>query len=329
MKQTIYLFSSGELKRKDNTLLFETEKGKNYIPVENTKEVYIFGEVTVNKRVLEFLTENHIIVHFFNYYEYYVGSYYPREHLNSGYVLLKQVENYIDYNKRLILAKLFFYGAVQNILKNLQYYSNREKPLNQTIEEISLLMKKAENLSSIDQIMGIEGNIREKYYSSFNIILKNEEFLFDVRTKRPPKNKINALISFGNSILYTTVLSEIYKTHLDARIGYLHESNFRRFTLNLDVAEIFKPIMVDKVIFTLINKSVIREEHFETILNGITLNEEGAKIFIREFEEKIKSTFKHTKLNRSVSYRELIKIELYKIQKHVIGEEEYKPYIHS
>ncbi|MCX7759230.1 MAG: type I-B CRISPR-associated endonuclease Cas1b [bacterium] len=329
MKQTVYLFSSGELKRKDNTLFFETEKGRNYIPVENTKELYIFGEVTINKRVIEFLTENHIILHFFNYYEYYVGSFYPREHLNSGYILLKQVENYIDNNKRMIIAKLIFQGAIQNIIKNLKYYNNREKSLNEVLKEISELLKKSENIDSISQLMGIEGNIREKYYNSFNTILQNDSFLFESRTKRPPKNKLNALISFGNSILYTAVLSEIYKTHLDPRIGYLHESNFRRFTLNLDIAEIFKPIIIDKIIFGLINKMMIKEEHFETILNGITLNEEGAKIFLREFEEKMKTSIKHHKMNRNVSYRELIKIELYKLQKHLIEEEEYKPYIHT
>ncbi|MCS7244396.1 MAG: type I-B CRISPR-associated endonuclease Cas1b [Candidatus Calescibacterium sp.] len=329
MKQTVYLFSNGELKRKDNTLFFETEKGRNYIPVENTKELYIFGEVTINKRVIEFLTENHIILHFFNYYEYYVGSFYPREHLNSGYILLKQVENYIDNNKRITIAKLIFQGAIQNIIKNLKYYNNREKLLNEVLKEISELLKKSENIDSISQLMGIEGNIREKYYNSFNTILQNDNFLFESRTKRPPKNKLNALISFGNSILYTTVLSEIYKTHLDPRIGYLHESNFRRFTLNLDIAEIFKPIIIDKIIFSLINKMMIKEEHFETILNGITLNEEGAKIFLREFEEKMKTSIKHHKMNRNVSYRELIRMELYKLQKHLIGEEEYKPYIHT
>lgn len=100
MKKSIYIFSDGEIKRKDNTLYFETEDGRKYIPVENTQEILIFGEVTINKRLLEFLTESEIIMHFFNYYGYYVGSFYPREHLNSGYMILKQAEHYLDHKKK-------------------------------------------------------------------------------------------------------------------------------------------------------------------------------------------------------------------------------------
>jgi len=105
MKRTIYIFSDGEIKRKGNTLYFESDGGKKYIPVESTSELFIFGEVTINKRLLEFLTETEIIMHFFNYYGYYIGSFYPREHLNSGYMILKQAEHYLDIDKRLTLAK--------------------------------------------------------------------------------------------------------------------------------------------------------------------------------------------------------------------------------
>jgi len=101
MRKTKYVLNSGELKRKDNTLLFESEQGKQYMPVEDTQELMLFGEVTLNKSVLEFCTQKEIILHFFNYYGYYTGSYYPREHYNSGYMILKQAEHYLDGRYRL------------------------------------------------------------------------------------------------------------------------------------------------------------------------------------------------------------------------------------
>ena len=107
MKKPVYIFSNGELKRKDNTLFFENEEGKKYIPVNGTSEIHIFGEVDINKRFLEFATTSEIILHFYNYYGYYAGTYYPREHLNSGYMILKQAEHYLDNEKRLELAKEF------------------------------------------------------------------------------------------------------------------------------------------------------------------------------------------------------------------------------
>ena len=99
------------------------------------------------------------------------------------------------------------------------------------------------------------------------------------RTRRPPKSKINTVISFGNGLLYTVVLSEIYKTHLDPRIGFLHATNFRRFTLNLDVAEIFKPIIVDRTIFYLLNKQMLKKQHFMKELNQVYLNKKGRELF--------------------------------------------------
>lgn len=327
MKKTIYIFSNGELKRQQNTLYFEGEKGRTYLPVENVAEFMIFGEVAINKKLLEFLSQQEIILHFFNYYGYYVGSYYPREHYNSGYMILKQAEYFLDKEKRLELAKKFVEGAIANMVRVLKYYDTRGIYLKEHIEKIEELESKVCLQYTIENLMAIEGNIRNCYYEAFNEIVKSEEFVFDKRSKRPPKTRINALISFGNGLLYTVILGEIYKTHLDPRIGFLHETNFRRFTLNLDVAEVFKPIIVDRTIFYLINKGMIGEEDFMKELNKVYLNEKGRAIFVREFENKLKSTIKHDKLGRKVSYRRLIRMELYKLQKHLIGEEEYKPFI--
>lgn len=327
MKRSIYIFSDGELKRKENTLYFETFEGKKYIPVENTSEIFVFGEVTINKRLLEFLTESEIILHFFNHYGYYVGSFYPREYLNSGFMILKQAEYYLNEEKRLNLARKFVLGAVENIKRVLAYYQNRGKDLQQLIEKINSISEGLAQCTGTDELMAIEGNIREQYYHAFDRILDDEHFIFEARTKRPPKNRLNALISFGNSLLYTVCLSEIYQTHLDPRIGFLHTTNFRRFTLNLDVAEVFKPIIVDRSIFNLVNKSIIKAQHFESKLDGIVLNEKGRELFVRELDERLKTSFHHRGLGRNVIYRNLIRMELYKIEKHLMGDEEYQPFV--
>ncbi|RKX42968.1 MAG: subtype I-B CRISPR-associated endonuclease Cas1 [Thermotogae bacterium] len=327
MKETIYVFSNGELKRQANTLYFEGDKGRRYIPVENVSGLMIFGEVTINKKLMEFISRNEILLHFFNYYGYYVGTYYPREHYNSGYMILKQAEHYIDEVRRLRLAFKFVEGASANILRVLKYYKARDSELEASIKEIEGLQARIAMQKGVEELMAIEGNIRNRYYSAFNEIIKSDEFSFDKRTKRPPTTKLDALISFGNSLLYVAVLSEIYKTHLDPRIGFLHTTNFRRFTLNLDVAEVFKPIIVDRAIFSMLNRGMLREGHFMKELERIYLNEKGREIFVREFEDKLKATIKHEKLKRNVSYRRLIRMELYKIEKHLMGESEYKPFV--
>ncbi|MGI5875586.1 MAG: type I-B CRISPR-associated endonuclease Cas1b [Dethiobacteria bacterium] len=327
MKKPLYIFSSGELKRKDNTIYFENELGKKYIPVENTNEIFIFGEVDINKRFLEFLTQSKIILHFFNRYNYYVGSFYPREHLNSGYMILKQAEHYLDYEKRLSIAKKYAQGAVGNILQVLRYYRRRGKELGGIEYSIKSLEEKLPDSSSIEELMALEGNAREYYYRSFDHILNDADFIFSKRSRRPPKNKLNTLISFGNSLLYVIVLSEIFQTHLDPRIGFLHATNFRRFSLNLDVAEIFKPIIVDRLIFKLVGKKMVTKEGFESGTESLMLKERTKHLFVTELDNKLKSTISYHSLGRNVSYRRLIRLELYKLQKHLMDEIEYKPFL--
>lgn len=332
LKRSLYIFQSGELRRKGNSLYFESDQRKKYLPVENINDIYLFGEVDVTKKFLEFASQKHIIVHYFNYYGYYSGSFYPREHLNSGHVLLKQTEHYLDEQKRKELANAFIQGSIQQMLRVLKYYRNRikekENELTILIDHLSenLISLNEKKEQDIHQMMAIEGQSREAYYQAFDWIIRNNDFIFGKRTRRPPENRMNALISFGNSILYVMVLSEIYKTYLDPRIGYLHSTNFRRFTLNLDVAEIFKPVIVDRLIFSLINKKVLSRKHFEKEDLGIFLTEEGKKKFVQSLDEKVKDTVNHRHLGKSVSHKRLIRLELYKLQKHFLGEKTYIPY---
>lgn len=328
MRKSAYIFNDGDLIRKDNTVCFETEDRKKYLPVEDLHDIYIFGEVSVSKKFFEYATQKQVLLHFFNYYGYYVGTYYPREHYNSGYMILKQTEHYMDDKKRKAIAIKIIVGSARNILQVLKYYISRGKTeINAIIEKIQALLNSLDESMDINVMMAIEGNIRETYYQAFDMILQNPDFTFDKRTRRPPQNNLNTLISFGNSMIYTTVLSEIYNTHLDPRIGFLHTSNQRRFTLNLDIAEIFKPLLVDRIIFTLVGKKTLSNKHFDKKGNGILLKNEGRKIFIQEMDNRLKTTINQKRLGRKVSYRRLIRMELYKLEKHLIGEQEYEPFI--
>lgn len=328
MKKSIYIFSNGEIQRKDNTLFFDNEDGaRKYIPVEDTQELMVFGEVSFNKKLLEFLSQKEIILHYFSYHGYYMGSFYPRKHLNSGYMILKQAGHCSDSDKRLELAKLFVDGAITNILKVLQYYANRGKDVQDQVDRITPVHALVAEQSGIEELMAKEGEARQIYYEAFDTILENPDFTFDKRSRRPPKNNLNTLISFLNMLCYTTVLSEIYQTHLDARIGFLHATNFRKFSLNLDVAEIFKPIIVDRVIFTLSGKNMIQKKHFEKSLEGIQLTEAGKKIVVTEFNNKLQDTLSIKDIDKNVSYRRLIRLELYKLEKHLMGEKTYSPFV--
>lgn len=322
MKQSLYLFSNCTVKRKDNTLMFDIDGTKKYRPVESVADIFLFGEHTLNTKLLNFLGQKKIPVHIFNYYGFYSGSFFPREQYLSGHVTISQAKHYLDKEKRMALAYEFLNAAASNILTNLTYYKNRGRELETKISQIKNLKKTLRNADSIAYLMGIEGNIRELYYSTFKEILRPETE-FKKRVKRPPDNFINSLISFGNSLVYTSVLSELYRTQLDPTVSFLHEPGFRRYSLALDLSEIFKPVLMDRMIFSLVNKKELAETDTEKNLNYCYLKDNGRMKFLRKYDERLKTTVKHKKLNRHVSYKRLIRLECYKIVKHILGEEKY------
>jgi len=207
------------------------------------------------------------------------------------------------------------------------YYKHDKKEVKNTIDWIRREFKeRVQKSSGVKELMAVEGEVWQKFYGDFKWILP-EDFIMNKRVKRPPDNPINALISFGNTLLYTKTISAIYRTHLDQRISFLHEPSEARFSLSLDISEVFKPAIVYKTIFELVNNRRLQvDKHFDKKVNYCLLNEEGRNIFISAFEERLESVFKHEKLNRKVSYRTAIKLDCYKLIKFILEGQEFKPF---
>ncbi len=329
MKRTYYLFNPGRLIRKDNTLKFTPvdEEGREgqprYIPVETVDNLFVFGSLDANSAMYNFLGKNQIVVHFFDYYEHYTGSFMPKDYLLSGRMQIAQMKHYIRKDKRMAIARRFIQGAAFNMLKNLKYYNNRAKDTLSQINRIENYIPLIETAIEIPELMGIEGNIRQTYYEAFDIII--DGFVMGNRSKMPPSNEVNAMISFANSMCYSVCLDAIYHTQLNPTISFLHEPGERRYSLALDLAEIFKPILADRLIFSMFNRKQIQKSDFDQKLNGCLLKPSSMKKVSQEWENKVKETIKHKMLGRHVSYKHLIKLECYKLTKHLLNIEEYKP----
>ena len=380
-----YVLSNGRVKREHNTVYIETAEGeKKPLPVEDIDSLYLFGEIDLNTRLLNFLSQKHITLHVFNYYGFYAGSFYPREYLNSGFLTVQQVAHYSDDQKRLAVAREFVRGAAHSLVRNIAYYERRRTgdedacdppgeigaeaisqpagipqdpeleaeidsalddsscqehtpPLpspqaGRELEGLAAIRSVIEGLAAaigaeadVNVLRGIEGKVRERYYQAWGQIVSGE-WAFDRRVRRPPDNEINALISFGNSLLYTVCLSEIYRTQLTPTLSYLHEPGVRRFSLALDLSEIFKPLIVDRAIFRLLNTGQLKESHFDKDLNGCFMNDAGKRIFLAALEARLGSTIRHRRLGRHVSYRHLIRLECYKLIRHLTGVETYRAF---
>lgn len=355
MKKPIYIFSDSRLLRSENSLLAERiikneseendevldidseefligeevelpQGEKQRIPVESVDSIFTFGTVRFNTRFLSFCSKHGIPVHILTYNQKYSGSFFPQRIYQSGNMIIKQVEHYIDSNKRLEIAKEFVFGAIHGALANLKYYNNRRggfiEDIN-TLEEMLLLVNEA---NDIPQLMGIEGTAKRNYYYAWQNIF-TQPVNFNNRVKNPPNNLINALISYGNMLMYAVTATEIFRTRIYPDIGYLHSAGENRLPLSFDIAEIFKPIIIDRAIFTVINKNMISENDVSYRKNMCLIKKSARKTFVTEIHEKLHTIISPEKnAGRGMSYRRLIREECYKIMKHLNNEEKYKSF---
>lgn len=323
-----HLINDGILTRKDFTILFENEEGKKYIPIETMGSLNIYASVTFGSNFFEYANEKGLKVAMYNQYGNYIGTFISSNHGSTGTTTLRQAKLYNDEIERLRIAKMIITASVHNMRANLRYYQKRRPSeiLGAGIAEMSENCTKMNECRSINDLLMLEARNRQKYYYCFNEIIHIKEFQFTKRTKRPPKDSLNAMISFGNTCLYQRIATEIYKRQLDIRIGFLHSTNKRTQSLNLDIAEIFKPIIVDRVIFTLVNKGMINAAvDFEPEQNGgVYLNRSGKRIFLKEYENKLYQ--KLTVDGKEMTYDSLIRMEIRKVFKYVHCGVKYKPY---
>lgn len=324
-----------DVKNEDDVIVsvekIECKGEKKFIPAQNVEAIYCFGNVKFNTSFLSLCSYNTIPVHTFSYYGNYLGSFMPKAEINSGNIVLKQAEFFGDRKKRFNLCRSFIEGAILNMQSNLSYYKYRGVNLDDDIKETNLMLDSLRNLKNdenSDSILGYEGNARHIYYNSWNKFLKQETG-FQKRNRRPPEDMINCLISFGNTMIYTICLNEIYRTGLLPSIGFLHSPGDNRFPLSFDIAEIFKPVIVDKVIFRVINLDIIKGDDFSSKGENLLMKEKAKRKFVEELENRLKTVVMHPVLKRGVSYRTLIRLECYNIIKHLKGTEEYKPFVYS
>ena len=226
-KNDYYITQDGKLKRKENTIYFTNEETRRAIPVSNIYSIYAYGSLSLTSGSIKFLGKEGIPVHFFDYYGWYKSTLYPRETLVSGDMVVRQSDHYLDEEKRIPLARKFVEGAGENILKNLKYYAKNEPGLEEWIRNINAMLSDLKDQEKIPSIMRVEGKIRETYYMAIDEMMK-DEYQIGKRTRQPPNNKMNTLISL-NITLSTSIGLKISLTS-KAKENLLSKGSWRKDT---------------------------------------------------------------------------------------------------
>ena len=327
MDNNYHVFKNGELSRKNNTLLFTDDSGeKTHIPIEQAEAVYCHGQLEFNTRLAGLLNEKGVEIHIFGWNGEYSGSYVPRKQNTAGDTVVQQVKAYENNVHRRRIASSMVSASIKNMNENIKYYHNtKETDYSDEMKKVDTVLDRVHPSKDITELLGFEADSRSTYYN----IYRNEidVFDFDSRSYNPPSNEVNALISYLNSILYANCTSAIRKTALDPTISYVHEPGKRRYSLALDLADLFKPLLVDRIIIRLINRGQINQSSFRDEMNGCLLTEQARKVVTKELEKELEKTIEHQDLDRRVSYHYLLQLEAYALKKHLLTGEKYDPFV--
>ena len=317
------LLSDGILRQRDFSLVFQTEDGKLDIPANATGAINVFSSVIFDTGFLQKAADHGLLINVFDKYGRLTGRFVPNRPLHSPMTTLTQLEAYYDNTARVALAREFVLGSIHNLRLNIRYYLRHksepcfEHALTQ-LEELEVSIKQC---AEHKKLLLLEARARGLYYGCYDSFISNPDFSFISRSRRPPRNEVNAMISFGNTLLYSHLATEIGKTALDVRVGFLHATNARLESLNLDVAELFRPLVVDRTVFSMINRRQLRPSlHFHTLEDGgVWLTADGKRLFLSEYYEKLHARVKVDGV--SMSYTEIMREEVRKLVRHFrIGE---------
>lgn len=321
-----HIVHDGILSRADFSLLFEGEDGKKHIPVEATNQLNVYSDVHISSSALRLLSKHQIRIAYFDGVGRLQGYYMPAESSHAASCMIEQCRMYDHPLARLAVVKEFEKAGFRNMLSNLRYYAKiGHDCLRATVRDLAILASDIDECQSVDALMLKEARARLAYYGAFDEIVSGSGFSFGRRSKRPPENEMNAMISFGNAMLYNKFLQLIWKTSLDPRIGVVHATNRRPASLNLDFADIFKPLIVDRVVFSLVNRHEIKKkEHFTRSGNAVFLNDAGREIFIERMEKKFSAQI--TVDGEQMTYEWLMSKEVGKFQEMLVSGELYVPF---
>ena len=359
---TLYLTEEYSLVRRDSEdmLLVQipervdggktTPARKEHIPLVKIDEVIVLGEITMTASAIHLLLERDIEITFLGRYGQFKGRLSPSFSKNAV-LRMAQYRAHLDMTKRCELARRFVIGKLMNQRTMLQRYQRRQSDpeLHQAIGQMGMLLNQLVALpldrvqvprrlaggdnpiagTPLEAILGMEGSGSAAYFNCFGKLLSNpRQWPFPGRVKRPPTDPVNALLSFGYALLTNKVASAVQLVGFDHFVGYLHSSFYGRPSLALDLVEEFRPVIVDSVVLTMLNKRMFALDDFAVEVGAYRLKDEPRKVFFTKFEERLNEEINHPLFGYKVTYKRCLELQARLLGKVLTGEiDEYPPFL--
>ncbi|QLB16604.1 subtype I-C CRISPR-associated endonuclease Cas1 [Mannheimia varigena] len=332
LQNTLYITTQGSYLHKEReTLVIEQDRKKvAQLPVHSIGHIFCFGNVLVSPFLLGFCGENNVNVAFFSENGRFLARLQGRQ---SGNVLLRRAqykrseENPVPIAKNIIAAKI---QASKRVLQRRLRNHGDCEPVSQAVTALNISLKQLQKAENLELIRGIEGEAASRYFGVFQHLLsENIEFRFDGRNRRPPRDGVNALLSFLYSVLGKDISGALQGVGLDPQVGFLHADRPGRDSLAQDILEEFRAWWVDQMVLSLINRGQIKPSDFIHESSGaVTLKPEARKLIFQTLQAKKQEKIIHPFLEEEVEIGLLPYIQSMLLARHLRGDlAEYPPFL--
>ena len=341
---TLYLTEQQSLVKKEGDTLVvhlpaneETgqTKRKVRVPLIKIDRVVVQGNSTLTSPAVAALMEQRAEVTFLNQYGRFQGHLAPA-FTKNGQLRLAQTATYHDPERHHHLVQAFIQGKIAN-MRTMLLRANRKRQKTELTQAAAAMQQALKDVQATQpdpttpdpsqpqtnsvygRLQGLEGNATAHYFNSFKHLLQ-QPHMFNGRTRRPPRDPANALLSYGYTILLNQVISAICTVGLDPYIGYLHRSQYGKPALALDLMEEFRPLLVDSVVINLINTRGLKEKDFIETLGSYRLTDYGRRTFLTKIEARFDETIIHPTFEYKVTYRRAIELQARLLAKTIMDE---------
>lgn len=355
---TLYLTEQQTLVKKEGDTLVvhipadkaqNRPKNKVRVPLIKIDRVVVQGNSTLTSPAIAALMDQHAEVTFLNRYGRFQGHLTPAFSKN-GQLRLAQTAAHHNPITHHHLTQAFVRGKLQNMRTMLMRANRKHTPnttphnaittatngIQKTIADIQATTPDVtmpdpshpQTNSVYGRLQGLEGSGSARYFSCYQHLLNNPD-LFNGRTRRPPRDPANALLSYGYTILLNQILSAICTVGLDPYIGCLHNTKYGKPALALDLMEEFRPLIVDSTVITIFNNNILQPKHFKEEFGGsYRLNDYGRRTFLTKLEARFDETITHPTFNYKATYRRSLELQARLLAKYLMGEiNAYPPFI--
>jgi len=319
---TLYLTEQHSYVHKDGETLVvrKADKSKVTVPMLKVDQVVVLGDVTLSAATIEALLVGGVEVCFCTRWGRFRGR-LAGDWTKNSLVRLEQHRGHHDPERSLALARLFVWGKLSN-MRTVLLRANRKRGSAEIVEACARLKNAAETALGArrpDQLLGIEGSGTAAYFGVFGQLLTGP-FEFHGRVKRPPRDPVNALLSLGYTILINNLCSAASIVGMDPYVGFFHSSQYGKPALALDIAEEFRPVVVDSTVLTVVNNRMLGPEDFEEQPGSVWLRDAARRKYLTALEERLNTEVEHPVFGYRATYRRCLELQTRLVAKYLTGD---------